>query len=232
MAEPRDDMSMMPVPSIDDCWNKIGIRGNGSCPELRQHVHCRNCPRYSSAAAVLLDRALPDGELPVWQGSTAAGGPTITAKTESVLLFRVGAEWLGMPSAAVTEIVEQRKIHSLPHQRDQAVLGIVNIRGALVLCMSLAQMLGIDDMRAAGLAQERSLYQPMLVTSHSGNPVVFPVAEVHGIHRFSASELTAVPTTVSRTAATYTKAVLPWQGKTVGVLDDGLLFYALNRSLA
>ena len=36
---------------LNDCWNKIGVRGDGSCPELARHVHCRNCPVYSASAA-------------------------------------------------------------------------------------------------------------------------------------------------------------------------------------
>ena len=48
---------------LNDCWNKIGVRGDGSCPELERHAHCRNCPVYSAAAAQLLDAELPAGHL-------------------------------------------------------------------------------------------------------------------------------------------------------------------------
>ena len=30
--------------TIDDCWNRIGVRGDASCPKLDDYVHCRNCP--------------------------------------------------------------------------------------------------------------------------------------------------------------------------------------------
>ena len=33
-----------------DCWNTIGIRGDGSCPELARLAHCQNCPVYVTAA--------------------------------------------------------------------------------------------------------------------------------------------------------------------------------------
>jgi len=45
--------------AIDDCWNEIGVRGDRSCPRLKEHGHCRNCPVFSSAAAVRLDAQLP-----------------------------------------------------------------------------------------------------------------------------------------------------------------------------
>ena len=42
--------------AIDDCWNRIGIHGDNSCPLLIEHIHCRNCAVYSAAATRLLDR--------------------------------------------------------------------------------------------------------------------------------------------------------------------------------
>ena len=55
---------------------------------------------------------------------------------------------------------------------------------------------------------------------------------MHGIHRCQPRELKEVPATVAKATATYTKSVLAWHDKTVGCLDDQLLFYTLNRSLA
>ncbi|MCW1245836.1 chemotaxis protein CheW, partial [Pseudomonas sp. SAICEU22] len=42
--------------AIDDCWNRIGVHGDKSCPLLAEHIHCRNCSVYSAAATRLLDR--------------------------------------------------------------------------------------------------------------------------------------------------------------------------------
>ena len=44
---------------VDDCWNRIGIRGDKSCERLPEHVHCRNCPVYAAAAKRILDRLPP-----------------------------------------------------------------------------------------------------------------------------------------------------------------------------
>ena len=62
--------------------------------------------------------------------------------------------------------------------------------------------------------------------------MVFRVDEVHGVHPFHPRELRELPATVARASATYSTALLPWQGHSVGMLDDGLLFYTLKRSLA
>ncbi|WP_158618386.1 chemotaxis protein CheW [Candidimonas sp. SYP-B2681] len=219
------------MPRFNDCWNRIGIRGDGSCPELQRHVHCRNCPTYSEAAAKLLDRAAPIGEAAIWRSESASPERLPMDGTESVLIFRVGGEWLGLQSAFIKEIAEERKIHSLPHQRNAAVLGIVNIRGALLLCMSLTRLLNVEKATGEEQIQNRNLFKPMLVTNHGEHAIVFPVDEVDGVHRFSPSALAAIPSTVDHTAAIYTKGILPWRDRTVGVLDGDSLFYALNRSI-
>ena len=57
--------------AINDCWNRIGVRGDASCPELKQYGHCRNCPVFASAALTLLDRELPAGYAAEWMGYIA-----------------------------------------------------------------------------------------------------------------------------------------------------------------
>ena len=44
--------------AVNACWDRIGVQGDASCPELKQHVHCRNCPVYSAGAMQLLDREM------------------------------------------------------------------------------------------------------------------------------------------------------------------------------
>jgi chemotaxis-related protein WspD len=113
------------------------------------------------------------------------------------------------------------------------VLGVANVRGELIVCVSLAQLLGIDaqteDMHARG--QSRVALRRLLVVRERGLRLAFPVDEVHGTHRYDGSELQPPPSTVARATATYTRAVLPWEGRSVGLLDEELLFHSLNRTL-
>jgi Magnesium chelatase, subunit ChlI len=37
-----------------DCWNQIGVFGDGTCPELAKVIHCRNCPVYAAGGRSLL----------------------------------------------------------------------------------------------------------------------------------------------------------------------------------
>ena len=215
---------------IADCWNKIGVRGDGSCPELEQHIHCHNCPTYTAAASALLDRDLPSDYLDEWRDHFSQGRRIEELDTESIVVFRIGDEWLGLPTAVFSEFVDMRAIHSLPHRRNGVLLGLTNVRGELLVCVSLDKVLGI--VKETKKPRQRAAYRRLVVIRDKDGRIVFPVDEVHGIHRFHPGELTQVPATVAKAAATHTRAMLPWKDQAIGCLDDQLLFYTLNRSLA
>ena len=72
----------------------------------------------------------------------------------------------------------------------------------------------------------------MLVIQRDGASTVCPVDEVHGVERFTTKELGSLPATVAGAAARFTCATLTWSGRTVGVLDERMLFQAVTRSVA
>lgn len=218
--------------AVDACWSKAGVYGDGTCRELEQHVHCRNCPQYMAAASVLLDRDLPPAYLGEWTRHFAEEHRGEAADTESIVVFRIGDEWLGLPTAVFSEFVDTRAVHSLPHRRDGNLLGLTNVRGELLVCVSLARVLGIDEQARTQKPRQFAVYRRLVVIHDQDSRIVFPVDEVHGIHKFSAGELNDVPATVARAVAPYTKAMLSWEDRAIGCLDDQLLFYTLNRSLA
>ena len=49
--------SASPTVVVSDCWNKIGVNGDGTCRELVKFIHCRNCPVYSSAGTLFSARS-------------------------------------------------------------------------------------------------------------------------------------------------------------------------------
>lgn len=217
--------------AINDCWNRIGVHGDSSCPQLEPYIHCRNCPVYSAAAVDLLDADPPSDYLAFWTRQIAQQKTLAERDTHSVLVFRTGAEWLALPIAVLTQIASLRTIHTIPHRRDGVVLGLANIGGELLVCFSLSQILGVEPASATKTHSHR-VEGRLLVAQRDGARAVFPADEVYGIQHFHERELAPVPATVARTTATYTRAVLPWQNKSVGVIDDQLLFHTLNRSLA
>jgi chemotaxis-related protein WspD len=217
--------------AINDCWNKIGVRGDSSCPELEKYIHCRNCPVYSTAAVELLDTDPPANYLSLWSRQIAQKKQVKDLDTHSAVIFRIGTEWLALPTPVFNEVAELRTIHSLPHLRSGIMLGVANVRGELLTCVSLGRLLNLEKADAPKQAKHSTVHSRLLVISQENQRLVFPVNEVHGIHRYRPGELKAVPATVAKATATYTKAMLPWKDKTVGCLDDQLLFYTLNRSL-
>ena len=224
---------------LDDCWNRIGVHGDRSCAELGPHIHCRNCPVFSAAARALLDVPAPPGSGRIAtehfaRAEQAELGIAAGADTQSVIVFRLRAEWYAIRAAVCQEITDLRPIHSLPHRRDGAVLGVANLRGGLLVCISLAVILGVAAQPEAIPAQSRrrAAVPRLLVARSTAGTVVFPVDEVHGMERFRARDLKDVPATVAQAQATYTQALMPLGDRAVGLLDEQLLFYTVERALA
>jgi len=216
--------------AVDDCWNRIGVQGDGSCPQLVGHIHCRNCPVFAAAAAELLDRELPDDYQATWTAHYAADPPPPASTLHSVVIFRLGVEWLALPTIVLEEVVAVRSIHSLPHRRDGVVLGLGNVRGELIVCVSLRKVVGAASASDSG--PSRQSRERMVVLRRGASRYLASVDELHGTHRLSPAELVPPPTTVAKASHTYTTMMLPWAGRAVGCLDDQLLFHTLDRSLA
>src|SRR5690242_21691451 len=109
-----------------DCWNRIGVAGDRSCPELTAFIHCRNCPAFAAAARSFFDRPAPEGYLAEWsswltetdgQGSCEGGADDdeddVIAQREgvSLLIFRLGDESLAFRTRAVAEVTTPRPVH-------------------------------------------------------------------------------------------------------------------------
>lgn len=216
---------------INNCWTSIGIQGDASCPDLRQHVHCRNCPVYSAAATRLLDSDAPENYVALWTRHIAEPNPLKERDTQSVVIFRVGSEWFALPTACVTEVVNVLTIHSLPHRTGGVILGLASVRGELLIGISLNQLLGLDVPAASRPTVNGSGPRRQLVIRRDQVRAVCPVDEVHGIHHFHPRELKDAPSTVAKAATTYSRALLPWRDRSVGLLDDERLFHTVMRSV-
>jgi chemotaxis-related protein WspD len=214
-----------------DCWNTIGIRGNGSCPELARLAHCQNCPVYVTAAQSVLDRD-PPAEYSA-DATVHFAKPRLAEQrsTESVVIFSLGLEWLALPTSAVAEVARTRQIHSLPQRRGH-IEGVANVHGELIVCVSLRRMLGLVDSAASEHKAQPNGRARILVIQRGDVRAVCPVDEVHAIHHFHPQQAQDVPATVGKSASTFTRKILPWRERSVGILNDQLLFIALKRSFA
>ncbi len=219
----------------NDCWNKIGVVGNRSCPELKTVIHCRNCAIYSAAGRSLLEREAPQEYLQEWtnllSGSVGATNRVAPTGTISVGIFRLGGEWLALPAKLFKEVTQTSVIHTLPHRNNHIFMGLVNIRGEIQMCISLQAFLGLEAADSHSQNISPVVYSRMVVVDKEGSRWVFPVDEIYGIHRINPDELRNVPVTVSKMPETYTKGIVNWHSQSVSYLDDELLFYNLNKKV-
>lgn len=212
---------------VDDCWNRIGVSGDRSCPELEKHVHCRNCPTFARAARAFFDRRAPEGYLAEWSellGRPAEGGSIDDA---TLLVFRLGVEWLALALSVVSEVTTLRPVHRVPHRTNQVFSGLVSLRGQLQLCVSLHGLLDVDP---PDPALEPSVNPRLVVIRKDSETWAFPVEEVAGVHRMARDRFQKVPATLANPAGSFSRAVFAWgEGRSVDVLDEPRLFAALRR---
>jgi chemotaxis-related protein WspD len=220
---------------IDDCWNRIGVNGDHSCPELAQAIHCRNCPVYAGAAQRNLQRPVDAAYRAEWaahfrQPATAAAG-----FDAAVLVFRLGREWLALPAASIDTVAPLAPGHKLPHRARPGLLGIVNVAGKLTPWMALDAMLAIDGDAEQDGAAGRHVFPRLLVMRYEGQRFAMRVADLHGIARYRQADLAAVPATVNKGLERLILGVLALDGGAnalrVGVLDADLLGHQLTRLL-
>ena len=78
----------------------------------------------------------------------------------SVLIFRLGAEWLAFRTQAVAEVTTPRPVHRIPHRSNQILSGLVNLQGQVQLCVSLHGLLGVDSTGVADPAGRAARPRP------------------------------------------------------------------------
>ncbi|MDE1180578.1 chemotaxis protein CheW [Paraburkholderia sp.] len=177
-------------------------------------MRCLNCPVFETAAAKLLERPIPDVQLPRHEIAPSRHlRPEGQGATESFVVFRIDDEWLALPTHVLQRIVPVRPIHTLPHRKHRAVLGIVNVQGEVLVCLSLALLLGFEPAkrnRATRMTGTTGAVSPrLLVVARGDEHAVLPVRQVDGVHRLAIAGFQPPPATLSETAARRTRAIAP-----------------------
>jgi len=89
---------------VSDCWNQIGVHGDRSCPELPQHIHCRNCPVYGRGGRRAARWRCPVTYLAEWTSHFSRPKAAEDIAIRSVVIFRVASEWFALPTSVVMEV--------------------------------------------------------------------------------------------------------------------------------
>jgi len=208
------------------CWREIGVAGDRSCPKLPEVVHCRNCDEYSRIGRLLFEREAPATLARETAADLAAPEHVAVRDTVSLIFFRLGEESFALKSTVLQEVTATKPVHRLPSRPGPVFLGLVNINGELLPCVSASAALGLEAAPAGPAARGR-----MIVVGHSGNRFVFPADEVMAVRRIAASDFQPPPATIANAPAAKSTAVVRLEGREVAVLDETRLLDSLARSL-
>jgi chemotaxis-related protein WspD len=227
-----------PSIAFHDCWNQVGVMGDRSCEQLTDVIHCYDCPVYAAAGDSLLERAPTQKYLNEWieilteaptdfDDADQEGALVRSEEALSVMIFRIDKEWLSLPVSTLQEVTQPCMIQPVPHRSNELFLGLVNIRGQILLCASLRHLLNLKPSEE----NSNSSKARMIVAGQGEEQWVFPVDEVHGVFRFHQSELRDAPIVITKATETYTQGIVHWQTQKVNCLDSELLFYTLNHKI-
>jgi chemotaxis-related protein WspD len=182
----------------------------------------------SSAIARLLDRPASEEFLREVTASVARKKTETAIGAKSIVIFRIGTEWLSLSTAVFLEVADRATVRRLPGH----LSGLVNVRGELILCVSLGAVLGLGEAPKKPETENSIASGRLMICKLDDLRLAFPVSEVYGLHRYDPKELRPAPATLARaTGGTYTLGVLPWRDNMVGCLDHELLFYSINKGL-
>ncbi len=220
-AEKLAEAALPPAPAADAGAIQVGLRG-----PIQRFRHEELLPGDFGEVLRANAQSLWSGQgTQTVPGAVHALDRPRAGSRISALVFRLEQEWLALPTQALEQVAQQQPIHSLPHRPQHVLLGLANIRGELVTCFSLGHLL---DLQSATSCQAlRRQHHRLLVVNWAGTRLAFPVAEVHGPEHFESGQLEIPPAT----GLTYTRNLLPWRQRAVGLLDPELLFPTLYRRL-
>jgi chemotaxis-related protein WspD len=211
------------LPVLNDCWNRIGVKGDASCPELANVVHCRNCPVFSAAGQQLFQREAPAECVDEWTDALAREEPAPACDTVAVLVFRLGAEWLALDVCSLVEVAPARVVRRVPQRTNRVLLGLVNIRGELQPCVALKELLGIEADAGTG--------DRLLIAESPPWRWAFAVDAVAGVHRLRLQTMGNVPATVGSSLAHFSQGVFVWDEKRIGYLSAEKISESLRQRI-
>jgi chemotaxis-related protein WspD len=212
------------VIDAEACWHRIGVWGDRSCPELPRVTHCHNCPVFATAGRRFLDAPSPPGYLDEWTTRLAVPEDDTADDELSVLVFRLGDEWLALPVAMLVEVTRPATPHRIPH-RAGLLAGMVNIRGELHLCVRLDVLLGVSqsDKPYPGASPR------LIVIRREAEGWAFTADEVDQVHRLPGDRLQPTAPTLGRAVAKQTRGVFTVGDRPVGLLDEARLFQSIRE---
>lgn len=149
----------------------------------------------------------------------------------SVMVFRLGQQWLALRTVCFKEVTHRRLVHHIPHRSNDIFLGVVNLNGELQLYIALHQLLKIDSSTPSSAGQLAIHKDRMIAIAKEHDLWVFPVDEIDGIYHWNPAAIEAIPLNVSQSTVNYIQGIIKIGDRNIGLLDEELLFSSLKRSV-
>ncbi|MEO0645025.1 MAG: chemotaxis protein CheW [Cyanobacteria bacterium J06650_10] len=241
----------------NNCWRDIGVWGDLSCPQLVDEIHCHNCSVYAQMGQALLKRTEPEGYTAEWTALIAQSHDTSQTQMgpdrQAVMVFRLGAEWVALPARIFHQVIAPSPVHAIPHRHDSLLRGIVNVRGQLLPCVSLHELLNIQASASktmsfsgwtstastASTASAESMatlnsrqqggYPRLVILKRLREIWAFEVDELYGFHFCPQAELRETPVLSSKALTSLTQSIFSWRAENVSCLDAEQLFSILRQ---
>jgi len=174
-------------------------------------------------ARTMFEQPAPAGYLEEWAKYLALSCFDRDAYGKGVILFDLGDETLAWPAADVQVTLNSRPVHVLPNQRSRVLLGVAHVRGALLPCMSLAALLGLQ--------KKSDKQQPMLMVGDPVQPWLFGVQKFSGFYRYQDKNLIDMPYASDDKQGCFSQGVFEYKGKSVALLDPVLVLSGFGREM-
>lgn len=203
-----------------ECRTVIGIWGDRSCAELRDLDHCHNCPVYTSLGRQVLDQALElDYSSTHNESDTVAVAPD---ERLSLLVLRVGSDWLGFETTGIREIIAPTEPHPVPHRLKPGFRGLVTVRGQIHPCIDLGILLGCAS------AEAPSASPRMVLMSDDSGCFAFVADEVDNLFVIPKTSISQPPISIRDAKPSYINRMVRITDRDIALLDEEFLLHALK----
>jgi len=163
------------------------------------------------------------------RGDEAAVTPS---ETLSLVVFRLGEQWYALPTAVVKEVAEICTIRRIPRRSSAVLLGLINLRGVLHLCVALDGLLGRSGGAFRPRVRDSSTAERLVVMADERGRWVFPADEVSGVFPFLPAEIQPIPAGLTEDEALALKGVVSLRERAVRCIDEKMLFNTLKECIS
>lgn len=205
------------------CWERVGVEGDMTCPQLETHKHCRHCSEYQQSAQTVFQRNTGEAYRLELERKLAQDAPTLQGEKIPAMTFRLGDIWLAFHASIYEHIVPGVRPHSIPWRNNEVLRGIINSDGELLLVYDLQAALGLE---AFDLSPETLQFR-ILLCHYQNKRWALPVDEVGEIV-YHSSSLLPLPASTPGVLNGVASGLLKLEVRDVVLLDEKKVFALLE----